>query len=55
MTFGFVDDIAIRAIGIYTLYRIIQVVKNFFKEMNMKINKSKCKIVLLCKRLVLRK
>ena len=39
MTFEFVDDIAVRAIGINTLYRIIEVVENFIQERDIKLNK----------------
>ena len=54
MSFGFVDDIAVRSIGIQTVYNIIEVVEKFFKERDMKLNKKKCQIVPLCKRLVIK-
>ena len=54
MTFGFFDDIAVRMCGIQTLYKVIMVVEKFFREIDMKLNLSKCKIIPICKRLVIK-
>ena len=54
MTFGFVDDITVRTRGIQTLYEVIMVVEKFLREIDMKLNLSKCKIIPICKRLVIK-
>ena len=48
MTFGFVDDIAVRAIGKEALYKIIETVEHFFTKMDMKLNTKNLKDSFIC-------